>query len=159
MSFILDALKTLEKKRHHSSVPNILTVHGLPPQETKKRLLWPYLILSALLLNAIILTVWLRPWETDMTKTVTQTIPAKMNETGSIVSASENSPIMDKDIVNESAPMNVIPESQPVQTDEQAEPQVETTSLSETSSSDVEIIGYAPDEADPVYDNKESKYS
>ena len=62
MSFILDALKKLEQKRQRGSVPDLMTVHIPVPQEMKKRPVWPYLILGALVLNAALLLVWLRPW-------------------------------------------------------------------------------------------------
>jgi len=62
MSFILDALKKLEQKRQQSAVPDLLTVHDPDPVKPEKRPIWLYLILSALLLNALLLTVWLRPW-------------------------------------------------------------------------------------------------
>lgn len=63
MSFILDALKKLEEKRQRGSVPDLMTVHVPAPQEMKKRLIWPYLILGALILNAALLLIWLRPWK------------------------------------------------------------------------------------------------
>jgi general secretion pathway protein B len=62
MSFILDALKKLEQKRQRGSVPDLMTVHIPVPQEVKKRPIWPYLIIAALVLNAALLLVWLRPW-------------------------------------------------------------------------------------------------
>ncbi len=169
MSFILDALKKMEKKRQHSPVPNILTVHELPLKETKKRLLWPYLILSALLLiNAVILSVWLRPWETGKTEIVAQTLPVKIHE-------SVKTEVMEKDIVNKGRtskealspesdapainPVNVMPQSQPVQTetDEQEEPEVETTASLEISPAiqeTQEVISYTPDNTAPVSDNE-----
>ena len=63
MSFILDALKKLEEKRQRGSVPDLMTIHVPVPQEMKKRLIWPYLILGALILNAALLLIWLRPWK------------------------------------------------------------------------------------------------
>lgn len=62
MSFILDALKKLEQKRQRGSVPDLMTVHIPVPQEMKKRPIWPYLIIAALVLNAALLLAWLRPW-------------------------------------------------------------------------------------------------
>lgn len=63
MSFILDALKKLEEKRQRGSVPDLMTIHVPVPHEMKKRLIWPYLILGALILNAALLLVWLHPWK------------------------------------------------------------------------------------------------
>ncbi len=75
MSFILDALKKLDKKRPRGSVPDLLTVHEPMPGEPKKRsVLWPYLILLALLLNAGLLLVWLRPWQSGRSNAVTQSV-------------------------------------------------------------------------------------
>jgi len=72
MSFILDALKKLEQKRQRGSVPDLMTVHVPFPQEPKKRLIWPYFVLGALILNAVILTAWLHPW-----KSIKQNVAAK----------------------------------------------------------------------------------
>jgi general secretion pathway protein B len=72
MSYILDALKKLEKKRHHGSVPDLLTFQDLMVQEPKKRPLWPYLFLIVLLLNAVILVWWLSPWQSKKTEMVAQ---------------------------------------------------------------------------------------
>lgn len=65
MSFILDALKKLEQKRQQGSVPDLMTIHDSEPDAKKKRSLWPFLLLAALLLNSVLLTIWLRPWESE----------------------------------------------------------------------------------------------
>ena len=65
MSFILDALKKLEEKRQQTVVPDLLTVHASDPVKPAKRFIWLYLILSALFLSAVLLTVWLRPWNLE----------------------------------------------------------------------------------------------
>ncbi|MBI5408194.1 MAG: general secretion pathway protein GspB [Nitrospirae bacterium] len=61
MSFILDALKKLEQKRQRGSVPDLMTVQSPEQHERKKRPIWVYLLLAALILNAGILTAWLLP--------------------------------------------------------------------------------------------------
>lgn len=61
MSFILDALKKLEHKQKEGSVPHVLAVQEPPPEEPKKRRVWPYIISAALLLNFIVLAVWIIP--------------------------------------------------------------------------------------------------
>ena len=63
MSFILDALKKLEQNRKRGEVPDLSTVHLHDHQQEKKKALWPYLLLAALLLNAGIFMAWLSPWE------------------------------------------------------------------------------------------------
>jgi general secretion pathway protein B len=65
MSFILDALKKLEHKQKPGSVPDLLTVQEKPPEGPKKRPLWPYLLFTVLLLNAVLFIVWLYPWQTE----------------------------------------------------------------------------------------------
>jgi general secretion pathway protein B len=60
MSFILDALKKLDQKRHEGSVPDLMTVHPPEIKGTKKRPLWLYLFFIALLVNVVILTAMLR---------------------------------------------------------------------------------------------------
>jgi len=63
MSFILDALKKLEQNRKRGEVPDLSTVHLHDHERPKKKAVWPYLLLAALLLNAGIFMAWLRPWE------------------------------------------------------------------------------------------------
>ena len=55
MSFILDALKKLEQKKQKGAVPGIMTIHTPARTESKRRPLWPYVVIAALLLNAGIL--------------------------------------------------------------------------------------------------------
>jgi general secretion pathway protein B len=75
MSFILDALKKLEQKRREGSVPDLLTTHTPRSERPQKRPIWPYLLVTALLLNAGILTVWLQPWKSKTHDTFVQVIP------------------------------------------------------------------------------------
>ena len=65
MSFILDALKKLEQKRNQGSVPDLTTMHASHTGKPQKRLIWLYLIVIALLINAGILLAWLKPWESE----------------------------------------------------------------------------------------------
>jgi hypothetical protein len=74
MSIILDALKKLEQKRQKGPVPDLMTVHAPEPQEPKKRPLWPYLVLAALILNAGILAAVFRPWESDEEAVIVESI-------------------------------------------------------------------------------------
>ena len=74
MSIILDALKKLEQKRQKGPVPDLMTVHTPEPQEPKKRPLWPYLVLAALILNAGVLAAVFRPWESDEQAVIVESI-------------------------------------------------------------------------------------
>ncbi|MDH3219866.1 MAG: general secretion pathway protein GspB [Gammaproteobacteria bacterium] len=60
MSFILDAIAKSEQERQQQEVPSArnlaLQVHG----SQRSPLVWPYLLAGALLLNAILLTIWLQ---------------------------------------------------------------------------------------------------
>jgi general secretion pathway protein B len=89
MSYILDALKKLEKKRHHGSVPDLLTLQDLMAQEPKKRPLWPYLFLIVLLLNAVILVWWLSPWQSKNAEMVAQPTAVIQHESRASGSAHE----------------------------------------------------------------------
>jgi len=64
MSYILDALKKLEKHRQRGSMPDLTTVHITEPQKHRKHPLWLYLFFAALLLNAGMLALFLIPRET-----------------------------------------------------------------------------------------------
>jgi general secretion pathway protein B len=123
MSYILDALKKLEKEHRHGSVPDLLTVQDLMLQEPKKRPLWPYLLLLALLLNAVILVWWLSPWQPKKTKVVTQSTALNQHESTASESAHEVTDVR----LPEVAPSNDIgktinpalkPETDIVKTDE-----------------------------------------
>jgi general secretion pathway protein B len=59
MSYILDALKKIEQKREQQEPKTLLSGWGIPEGEPKKRLLWPYVVIVALLLNAGIMIWWI----------------------------------------------------------------------------------------------------
>src|SRR3989304_1233253 len=80
MSYILDALKKSEKERRHGTVPDLLTVQDILVQEPKKRLLWPYFLLIALLLNAGLFMWWLNPWQSKKPKVVVQSADRQHQE-------------------------------------------------------------------------------
>ncbi|HVN95333.1 MAG TPA: general secretion pathway protein GspB [Syntrophorhabdaceae bacterium] len=62
MSYILEGLKKLEEQRQREGKPNLLAFRGQAAGVTKRRPLWLYLILAALILNAVVI-VWLtHPW-------------------------------------------------------------------------------------------------
>jgi hypothetical protein len=65
MSFILDALKKLEQKRNRDAIPDLLTIHSSSIEKPQKRLVWPFIIVIALLMNAAILFSWLKPWQSE----------------------------------------------------------------------------------------------
>ena len=58
MSYILDALRKSEHERRRGSVPDPLTVQEPLPHEKKKRAVWPFVIMAALLINAVIFGLW-----------------------------------------------------------------------------------------------------
>jgi general secretion pathway protein B len=55
MSYILDALKKVERERHRPSVPTLGTVHR-PAMSSPRRLLWPSMVIAVIIVNA---AVWL----------------------------------------------------------------------------------------------------
>jgi general secretion pathway protein B len=59
MSYILEALKKSERERKRDTIPGILSVHDGVLHETRKRNIWPYILVAALLLNAGIIIWWL----------------------------------------------------------------------------------------------------
>jgi hypothetical protein len=77
MSFILDALKKSDQERQRRSAPSIHTDHSAAAEQRwERRRLWPYLIITALVLNAGLLLWWLHPWESgkpDLAATGTST--------------------------------------------------------------------------------------
>ncbi len=61
MSFILDALKKLERQRPRGPVPDLHTVHGPGPAASRRGAFWAGLAAAVLLLNAAALLLWLHP--------------------------------------------------------------------------------------------------
>ncbi|MGO9614654.1 MAG: general secretion pathway protein GspB [Dissulfurispiraceae bacterium] len=61
MSYILDALKKSEQERQRGEIPDLLSVQDDMTKRPEKRLLWPYVLVAVLLLNAVILGWWLIP--------------------------------------------------------------------------------------------------
>jgi general secretion pathway protein B len=62
MSYILEALKKLEQKREREESGRAPTFMEDHRREPARRQIWPYIVVSALVLNAIIL-VWFSPWQ------------------------------------------------------------------------------------------------
>ncbi|MBI4849865.1 MAG: general secretion pathway protein GspB [Nitrospirae bacterium] len=96
MSFILDALKKIEQKRQRGSVPDLMTVHIPAPEEQRKRPVWQYLVLAALVLNAGILAVWLLPRNTGNQNTPAKTAVEQQHETTAAETKSNNSIVAEK---------------------------------------------------------------
>jgi general secretion pathway protein B len=89
MSYILDALKKSEKKRQNGTVPDLMTVQDIMAQKPRKRLLWPYLLLIALLLNAGILAWWLSLLQSKKPKVVVQSSAGQQHGLKTLESAHE----------------------------------------------------------------------
>ena len=58
MSFILEALKKIDRERHQDNVPTLNTVHRQSSEAPKR--IWPWVLVAALLVNALILAWMLR---------------------------------------------------------------------------------------------------
>jgi general secretion pathway protein B len=62
MSYILDALKKAEKERRQNAASELLAGSDAFSREPVKRLVWPYLLLVALLINAGLFLWLFGPW-------------------------------------------------------------------------------------------------
>jgi len=82
MSFILDALKNLEQKRHKETAPDLMTIHTEGPTEQKKHPLLTYIMVAVLLLNAVGLAAWLRPQQEDNNSQIAQAAKKDINTPG-----------------------------------------------------------------------------
>jgi len=79
MSYIFEALKKLEQKRQREKASRLLLVTEDSGPESKKWPFWTLSLLSVLLLlNAILMFWWLRPWKphASLPATPAQTVPA-----------------------------------------------------------------------------------
>jgi general secretion pathway protein B len=66
MSYILEALKKVERKREQEEPPKLLALLGRPGPEAKKRPVWLYPLMAALFLNAGIMVWWIAPWQSEI---------------------------------------------------------------------------------------------
>ena len=85
MSFILDALKNLEQKRHNETAPDLMTIHTEARTEQKKHPLLTYIMVAVLLLNAVVLAAWLRPQQEDNNSQIAQAAKKDINTPGPVV--------------------------------------------------------------------------
>jgi general secretion pathway protein B len=67
MSYILEALKKIEQKREQEELPRSVTFSGESSRPKKKQVLWPYLLIAVLLVNAVFLIRWM--WVAPPVKT------------------------------------------------------------------------------------------
>jgi hypothetical protein len=65
MSYILEALKKFEQKREQEDLSKAMSFLGGPGPIPRKRLRWPYLLVAALFLNAVIMLWWIAPWRSE----------------------------------------------------------------------------------------------
>jgi len=63
MSYILDALMKSEKERQRGGIPSLDSQQDNENKPPKKKR-WRYWLIAALVLNAVVLLWWMRPWET-----------------------------------------------------------------------------------------------
>lgn len=93
MSFILDALKKLEHRRQRNSAPNLLTIYDFASEKPRKHSVWLYLLIAALVLNAGMLLIWLRPWQSEKQLTVKQSADIQKHESVTAKSGKEVSDV------------------------------------------------------------------
>jgi len=74
MSYILDALEKSEKKQRTGKVPDLQTVHADVSSRVERRQWWIFPVIGLLVLQAVAVLWWLRPWQEN--KVVTEQIPA-----------------------------------------------------------------------------------
>ncbi len=99
MSFILDALKKSERRHRRGTVPDVMTVHSPALQKPKKHLLWIYLFLAAMLINAGILTAFLRPWESKNQDSAAQPAAEQRRE------SKPPPPVNERDVIKKPPPV------------------------------------------------------
>lgn len=122
MSYILDALKKSEQERGHGHIPSVQTVHTSSLNYSNKKTYWPYILITAVVLNlAAIIYFYLNKNETPATTTASTDINT----------------VNDREIVqsNGDAPLLVVTPSSRENTTNPAAQQSNTTSAISTSAS------------------------
>ncbi len=85
MSYILDALKKSERQRQKGVVPGVLTVQDTAVPEARGRMVWPYVAVAVLLLNAGLFAWLLAPSRTkNPPAAVQQAIHERANTIGDV---------------------------------------------------------------------------
>ena len=109
MSYILDALKKLEENRRQDHTPDLMTVHEEQETVTKKRSPWPYILFAAILLNAILLTVWLIQRDSSHQKSPVASANIRGEDGESIMTVEKSgvSPVTQEAEVAESSPAKI----------------------------------------------------
>ncbi|MDH5202276.1 MAG: general secretion pathway protein GspB [Nitrospirota bacterium] len=158
MSYILEALKKSEKERQRGTLPDLLSSQDAMAQEPKKRSLWPYLILIALLLNAGLFGWWLVHWQSKKQPVVAQSTVGQQRDSKGVEpfpSSQEGSALK-----SEHAVPKLSEQHQPVQakTDLQRKaqdnqmPTIDTRGLSVGSSTvpyQTPIVSHVPSDSKP----------
>jgi general secretion pathway protein B len=80
MSYILDALKKADKERKRGMVPNLSSDQDPSPRGPKKRSVWLYILIVALLINGGFFLFWWSPWETKDMIIVAETTAVNTEE-------------------------------------------------------------------------------
>jgi len=106
MSFILDALKKLEEKRHNESAPDLMTNHTEGNRKQVKRPLLTYLLIAVLLLNAVLLALWLRPQQKENNSYIAQVAKENIENPAPAASGSDEAAI-NKDTTTQASKENI----------------------------------------------------
>jgi general secretion pathway protein B len=117
MSYILDALKKIEQKRDREDPLRKPTFSGdLPPERKKKKALWPYFLLAALLLNAVAISFFLWSPKPEKASTAAAVQPIPGAAPAIVTESPVNIPETSKD--RKEAPLkkeNVLPPARPAE--------------------------------------------
>jgi general secretion pathway protein B len=109
MSYILEALKKVEQKEKQGGVPKLLSFPGGPAPKPRKRTLWPYFLIAALLLNAVAIFWYISP-RPDKQQTAAQA-PAAAQPPTSVAPAL---PPADQRAQNRSSDITVVPQARDI---------------------------------------------
>lgn len=130
MSYILDALKKSEQERGHGNAPGVQTVHSASINyHNDKKSYWPYILISAVLLNLIALIYFIIDKEkpvrestvvaTDVAREKNHEVRSEITPDRTVIETRENNrlePLVE--IVTDSPPAIPMPVATPVVTPE-----------------------------------------
>ena len=85
MSYILDALKKSEQERGHGNAPGVQTVHSASVNyHNEKKSYWPYILITAVILNLVAIIYFIVDKETQSGKDVVVTSPHNIDKPNKI---------------------------------------------------------------------------
>ena len=137
MSYILDALKKSEQERGHGNVPGVQTVHTSSLNYKHKKAYWPYILITAVVLNLIVMLYFFLDKDAEETRLRVKNQAVDTPHTATLdTNQNRTTTVIDANRQTRPAPVKqrILPAAEPRKTD--------TSAMLEPASNDDTIDDY-----------------